>query len=94
MSAATTVGEAVYRRAGPGVCRGAPTSVWSQLALCDWRRRGGDSLGLAQLPCYPSASGFSSGTVPRVQTLTPLDAQTLLVTGLQVREEKCFQVAV
>lgn len=33
VSAATTVGEAMYRRAGPGVCRGAPASVWSQVAL-------------------------------------------------------------
>ena len=55
--------------------------------------RGGDPVGVAELPRRPAASGFSGGTVSRVQMLTPPDAQTLLVTGLEVSEEKRFRVA-
>lgn len=94
VSAATAVGEVVYRRAGPGVCSGALAAVWSWVALCDWRRRGGDPVGIAQLPHCPSARGFSSGTISHVQMLTPPDAQMPLVTSLEVSEENGFWVVV
>lgn len=94
VSAVTAVGEAVYQRAGPRVYSRALASVWCRVALCDWRRRGGEPVGIAQLPCCPATSGFNGGMISYVQTLTPPDAQTLLVTALEVSEEKHFRVVV